>query len=140
MNDPLEEHAGVTADQLNELLGLVTSTDIAELDITLGSTRLSLRRPAHTSVVQTNQTQDLEEPSSLAITSPLVGMFRPSVGVGALVELGQPIGAIEALGMPTSVDAPDSGIVEELLVQDGSPVEYGQPLLILRRALQTHAT
>ena len=36
--------------------------------------------------------------------------------------------------MPTNVDAPHSGTVEELLVEAGSPVEYGQPLLILRRA------
>ncbi len=36
--------------------------------------------------------------------------------------------------MPTSVDAPQGGIVEELLVTHGRPVEYGQPLLILRRA------
>jgi biotin carboxyl carrier protein len=43
------------------------------------------------------------------------------------------IGAIEALGMPTSIDAPRSGTVEELLVQDGDAVEYGQALLILRR-------
>jgi biotin carboxyl carrier protein len=35
--------------------------------------------------------------------------------------------------MPTSVEAGQSGIVEALLVQDGSPVEYGQPLLVLRR-------
>jgi biotin carboxyl carrier protein len=44
------------------------------------------------------------------------------------------IGAIEALGMPTNVDAPQEGTVEDLLVLDGGPVEYGQPLLLLRRA------
>ena len=36
--------------------------------------------------------------------------------------------------MPTTVDAPQSGTVEDLLVQEGSAVEYGQPLLIMRRA------
>ena len=61
-------------------------------------------------------------------------MFRPSVVTGDMLEAGQSIGAIEALGMPTSVDAPQSGTVEDLLVQDGSAVEYGQPLLIMRRA------
>ena len=62
-----------------------------------------------------------------------MGIFRPSVASGDVLAAGQSIGAIEALGMPTSVDAPQSGTVEDLLVQDGSPVEYGQPLLILRR-------
>jgi len=126
----------VSADQLSELLGLVTATDITELDITLDATRVSLRRPA--SVSDAAATHDapvpLHEPLSLAIASPLVGIFHPSVSVGGIVESGQPIGAVEALGMPTTVDAPQSGTVEDLLVQEGSAVEYGQPLLIMRRA------
>jgi acetyl-CoA carboxylase biotin carboxyl carrier protein len=52
---------------------------------------------------------------------------------GETIQSGQAIGAIEALGIPTNVDAPEGGIVEDILVQDGSPVEYGQPLLTLRR-------
>jgi len=139
VSDPLLELSGVTAEQLTELLGLINATDIAELDVTLGPTRVSIRRPASFPAVQ-RQEQAPPEPRSLAITSPLVGMFHPSVEVGASVEPGQSIGAIEALGMPTSVDAPQSGTVEELLVQDGSPVEYGQPLLIVRRAVQAHET
>jgi acetyl-CoA carboxylase biotin carboxyl carrier protein len=137
VSDPLLDLSGIATDQLTELLGLINATDIAELDVTLGSTHVSLRRPAATLRVASASTQPMPEPSSLAITSPLVGIFHPSVEVGASVEPGQSIGAIEALGMPTSVDAPQSGTVQELLVQDGSPVEYGQPLLILRRALQT---
>jgi acetyl-CoA carboxylase biotin carboxyl carrier protein len=140
LSDPLHELSGVTADQLTELLGLITNTDITELDVTIGSTRLSVRRPSDTSRPASSSARPVLEPSSLAITSPLVGMFHPSVDVGATVEPGQPIGAIEALGMPTSVDAPQSGTVEELLVTDGSPVEYGQPLLIVRRAAQPHET
>jgi biotin carboxyl carrier protein len=139
VSDPLLELSGVTADQLTELLDLVNATDIVELDVTLGATRVSLRRPTSMTALPSPE-QTPPEPRSLAITSPLVGMFHPSVEVGASVEPGQSIGAIEALGMPTSVDAPRSGIVEELLVQDGSPVEYGQPLLIVRRAVQAHET
>ena len=131
--DLLRERAGLSADELRDLLSLVGATDVTELEITLGSTRLTLRRaPAQTSppLVAPDEPR---EPRSLAIASPLVGIFRPSVASGDALEAGQSIGAIEALGMPTSVDAPQSGTVEDLLVQDGSPVEYGQPLLILRR-------
>ena len=118
------------------MLALVDRTDITELDVTFGATRFSLRRPPLTSVVaHPNGTATTTEPSSLAITSPLVGIFRPSVDPGETVQPGQAIGAIEALGMPTSVDAPQGGTVEELLVPAGSPVEYGQPLLILRRPI-----
>jgi acetyl-CoA carboxylase biotin carboxyl carrier protein len=139
--DALLDCAGVSADQLSQVLRLVGASDIAELDVTLGSTRLSLRRSAQarSATSPVGHEQPPSEPLSLAIASPLVGIFHPSVGVGAAVEPGQSIGAVEALGMPTSVDAPQSGTVEELLVLDGSPVEYGQPLLTLRRASSVHA-
>lgn len=130
--DPLQACAGLTAGQLGDLLGLLAATDVTELDVTIGATRLSVRRPGVPSAAA--PATDVREPRSLAIASPLVGVFRPSVATGARLEAGQSIGAIEALGMPTSVDVPQSGTVEDLLVQDGSAVEYGQPLLILRRA------
>ncbi|MDQ6671768.1 MAG: acetyl-CoA carboxylase biotin carboxyl carrier protein subunit [Chloroflexota bacterium] len=132
--DPLLEHTGVTGEALSEMLALVAGTDICELDVTLGATRFSLRRAAMTAPAAALPASAMPaEPSSLAITSPLVGIFRPSVRTGEGVQPGQSIGAIEALGMPSSVDAPQGGTVEELLVHEGSPVEYGQPLLILRR-------
>ena len=130
MSDALLECAGVSAEQLQQLLGLVDASDIEELDITLGATRLSVRRTATTAAIPSEQVA--LESAALAITSPLVGIFHPAIEVGATVAPGQPIGAVEALGMPTSVEAPRSGMVEGLLVEDGAAVEYGQPLVILR--------
>jgi biotin carboxyl carrier protein len=139
-DDPLLEAAGISGEQLAEVLGLLSGSDITELDVTLGSTRLSLRRAATTQTeVSAPKPVVTQDPTALAIASPLVGIFRPSVTTGDQVVPGQSIGAIEALGMPTSVDAPQSGTVEELLVHDGSPVEYGEPLLILRRSPRAHA-
>ena len=140
MTDALLESAGVSGSQLAQLLELVVGSDISELDVTLGTTRVRLRRPP---VIAGNAAPvavaPAAEPHSLAITSPLVGIFHASVATGDTLQPGQSIGAVEALGMPTSVDAPQPGTVEELLVHDGSPVEYGQPLLILRRAVLTPA-
>jgi len=134
----LPDQTGVSAAELGQLLNLLSTTDITQLDVTLGVTRLSLRRPATAprapDLADNGVPPPVErEPASLAIASPLVGIFRPSVSVGDSVSPGQPIGAIEALGMPNTVDAPQGGTVEDLLVLPGSPVEYGQPLLILRR-------
>ena len=123
----------MSSSQLAELLDLVTGTDISELEVTIGATRLSLRRPAVIAGNTSAAEAPITEPRSLAITSPLVGIFHASVSAGDNVNAGQSIGAVEALGMPTSVEAPQTGTVEEMLVGDGSPVEYGQPLLILRR-------
>jgi acetyl-CoA carboxylase biotin carboxyl carrier protein len=120
------------------VLDLVAGTDVIELEVSTGTARLSLRRQpvmasAAPASVDAQVTEDSPPPTSLAIASPLVGIFHPSVKPGDSVQQGQAIGAIEALGMPTSVDAPQSGTVGDLLALDGTPVEYGQPLIVLRR-------
>jgi acetyl-CoA carboxylase biotin carboxyl carrier protein len=134
VSEPLLVFAGISSAELSEVLAFVSGTDISELDVTVGTTRLSLRRPA-VAAAATPAALPPAEPRSLAITSPLVGIFHASVASGDSLLPGQSIGAVEALGMPTSVDVPHPGTVEELLVKDGAPVEYGQPLLILRRAV-----
>ena len=139
MTDSLHTCSGVSAAQLSTVLDLISGTDISELDVTAGSTRLRLRRPAVVAASAAAAAAPAVEPHSLAITSPLVGIFHASVATGDNVQPGQAIGAVEALGMPTTVEAPQPGTVEELLVHDGSPVEYGQPLLILRRSPLTPA-
>jgi acetyl-CoA carboxylase biotin carboxyl carrier protein len=134
LRDPLLDRSGVSSDQLTQVLDAVAGSDIAELDITIGATRISLRRPpVAVPAPAWAAPQGPDAPSFLAISSPLVGIFQAVVHGGETIQSGQPIGAIEALGIPTNVDAPEGGIVEDVLVQDGSPVEYGQPLLTLRR-------
>ena len=132
MSDPLAECSGVSEAELAEVLALLAGTDIVELDLAFGSSRLTVRRPPLVSAPAVAQ-RPVPDSHSLAIASPLVGVFHPSVRVGDVVTAGQVIGAIEALGMPTSVDAPRPGTVEDLLAPDGSAVEYGQPLVLLRR-------
>jgi acetyl-CoA carboxylase biotin carboxyl carrier protein len=132
VTDPLAECSGVSEAELADVLALVAGTDITELDLTFGASRLTLRRAASPTAIAAVP-PPAADASSLAIASPLVGIFHPSVKVGDVVAAGQVIGAIEALGMPTSVDAPQPGTVEDLLAIDGSAVEYGQPLVLLRR-------
>jgi len=134
VSDPLAECSGVSERELAELLALLAGTDIVELDLAFGASRLTLRRPPLVNPpLAAAQAPAVQELPSLAIASPLVGVFHPSVAVGDVVSAGQVIGAIEALGMPTSVDAPRPGTVEDVLAPDGSAVEYGQPLVLLRR-------
>src|ERR1700720_3317611 len=104
MCDALLESAGVSAAELAEVVELISGTDISELDVTIGGTRLSLRRPAVMAAGGGTAVSSAAEPHSPAITSPLVGIFHASVTTGDNVQPGQSIGAVEALGMPTSVD------------------------------------
>lgn len=77
--------------------------------------------------------------NSRSITSPMVGTFyrapspgaAPFVEVGDTVKKGQVIGIIEAMKLLNEVEADQDGVVTGFTVENGQPVEFGQPLLIL---------
>ena len=56
---------------------------------------------------------------------------KPFVEVGDVVRAGQTILIVEAMKHMNEVDAPRAGKVVEILVEDGQPVEYGEPLMII---------
>lgn len=74
-----------------------------------------------------------------AVTSPMVGTAyrsaepgaQPFVQVGTEVKEGQTVLIIEAMKTMNHIPAPRSGTVKRILVEDGSPVEYGAPLMII---------
>lgn len=74
-----------------------------------------------------------------AVTSPMVGTAylspepgaEPFISIGAAVKEGQTLLIIEAMKTMNHIPAPRAGTVKRILVEDGSPVEYGAPLLII---------
>lgn len=83
-----------------------------------------------------------EEPAKISghtVTSPMVGTFyrSPSPGAASFVEVGQSVKAgdviciVEAMKMLNQIEADKSGVVEAVLVEDGEPVEFDQPLVII---------
>lgn len=82
------------------------------------------------------------EPDGEVVVSPLVGMFyvapepgaNPFVRPGDVVEAGQTVGIIEAMKLMNPVAADRSGEVIEVLVPDGTSVEFGEPLVRIREA------
>ncbi len=79
------------------------------------------------------------EPEGHIVKSPMVGTFYRSSAPGsqAFVEIGQNIIAgetlciIEAMKLLNEIEADQSGVVKKVLVENGQPVEYGQPLFII---------
>jgi acetyl-CoA carboxylase biotin carboxyl carrier protein len=73
------------------------------------------------------------------VASPMVGVAylgpapgaRPFVEVGGQVKTGEPLIVIEAMKTMNQIPAPRSGTVIQILVEDGQPVEYGEPLMII---------
>ncbi|WP_020210216.1 acetyl-CoA carboxylase biotin carboxyl carrier protein [Gilvimarinus chinensis] len=77
--------------------------------------------------------------SGHAVTSPMVGTFyrSPSPGSAAFVEVGKQVKAgdviciVEAMKMMNQIEADKSGTIEAILVEDGEPVEFDQPLVTI---------
>lgn len=90
---------------------------------------------------QAEAAAEAELVDSLVVYSPVVGIFRrrpspdqePFVEVGDRVREGDILAVVEAMKVLTEVRAAEEGIVEEILVEDGQPVEYGQELMIIRK-------
>jgi acetyl-CoA carboxylase biotin carboxyl carrier protein len=85
------------------------------------------------------QPQDWPE-GSVVVRSPMVGTFyrAPEPGAAAFVQVGQPVSPestvciIEVMKLMNSIPAGAGGVVTHILVEDASPVEYGQALIVLR--------
>lgn len=73
------------------------------------------------------------------VKSPMVGTFyrssspgaKPFVEVGSVVKEGDPICIVEAMKILNEIEADKSGTVTQILVENGQPVEYGQPLFVI---------
>lgn len=79
------------------------------------------------------------QPAGHTVNSPMVGTFyrSPNPGADVFVEAGQSVKAgdviciIEAMKMMNQIEADKSGVIESILVEDGQPVEFDQPLFVI---------
>jgi acetyl-CoA carboxylase biotin carboxyl carrier protein len=82
------------------------------------------------------------DPNLVEITSPMVGTFYrspgpdepPFVSVGERIRTGQTVCIIEAMKLMNELEAEVAGEVVEILVENAAPVEFGQPLMLVRQA------
>ncbi len=146
--------------KLKKLIDLVQESGIAELEITEGEERVRIAKtlpggapmmaPAHmvahypmtapaTAPVAAAAEAPVEVDEGHVVKSPMVGTFyrSPSPGAPAFVELGQNVNEgqtlciIEAMKLLNEIESDVSGTVKRILVENGQPIEYGQPLFII---------
>ena len=146
--------------KLKKLIDLVQESGIAELEITEGEEKVRINRvgipghpgmmtmpqaapsapmPTTTAVAAPVVAEVPAEPEGHVVKSPMVGTFYRSSAPGAkpFIEIGQNINAgetlciIEAMKLLNEIEADQSGVVKKVLVENGQPVEYGQPLFII---------
>jgi len=141
--------------KLKKLIDLVQESGISELEVTEGEEKVRIAKtltaapvayaPAPAPVAQVvapvPEAAEAESalPAGQVITSPMVGTFyrasspesAPFVEVGDSITEGKPLCIIEAMKLMNEIDAEVTGTVKAILVENGQPVEYGQPLMVI---------
>jgi acetyl-CoA carboxylase biotin carboxyl carrier protein len=146
--------------KLKKLIDLVQESGIAELEITEGEEKVKIVKgggvnvsqaavpspalPAEPRVAAAPATPgpSAEPPAGQeghVLKAPMVGTFyrsaspdaKPFIEVGQAIKEGQTICIIEAMKLMNEIEADASGTVKAILVENGQPVEYGQPLFII---------
>ncbi|ASK26890.1 acetyl-CoA carboxylase, biotin carboxyl carrier protein [Neisseria chenwenguii] len=145
--------------KLKKLIDLVEESGIAEIEVTEGEEKVRITRTAAAAQpvyaapapVQAVAAAPAASPAPTAAAapaardlsnaqkSPMVGTFyrAPSPTSPVFVEVGQSVKAgdtlciIEAMKLMNEIEAEKSGVVKEILVENGTPVEYGEPLFII---------
>lgn len=130
--------------QLDELLRIMEAGDVEELELEVSGLKLRLKLPpggARSQVVAVSDAAGLDAAARDFILAERVGFFHRStedghapLEIGAEVVEGQVLGVIDSLSVLVPVQAPRPGRLEELLVEEGQAVEYGQPLFLVRAA------
>lgn len=129
---------------VRELLGLLQGSDISELQLEWEGVRVHIRREplaGDSSEAEAEpvieEAQRRPDDGMVIVPSTHVGIFRrdpearlPSVGEE--VTAGTRIAEVEVLRVRNPISAPTDGVLSAFLVEDEMPVEYGQPLALLR--------
>ncbi|MFN2308936.1 MAG: acetyl-CoA carboxylase biotin carboxyl carrier protein [Gammaproteobacteria bacterium] len=140
--------------KVKKLIELLEESGIAEIEIREGeeSVRISRYSPnaaplmmpapaplAAPAAAAPVVAAEVPRPAGQTVDSPMVGTFyrASNPGAKAFVEVGQRVNAgdtlciIEAMKMLNQIEADRAGVIAEVLVENGQPVEFGQPLFVI---------
>ena len=147
--------------KLKKLIDLVEESGITELEVTEGEEKVRIAKHSATTVQQavmmpqqaapvvsvpaavtesaTTVKAEPNLPEGQVVKSPMVGTFYRSaspgsdafVEIGSSIKTGETLCIIEAMKLLNEIESDCSGTVKAILVENGQPVEYGEPLFII---------
>ena len=145
--------------KLKKLIDLVQESGVAELEVTEGEEKVRIVKhsavPAAAHVLAAPpvmaaaapaapaapapEASEAQLPPGQVVKSPMVGTFyrasspgaKPFVELGQHVEAGDSLCIIEAMKLMNAIESECSGEIKAILVENGQPVEYGQPLFVI---------
>lgn len=138
---------GIDTEAIRALSDLLTETGLTEIEVEQNGARIRVVRAgavtaiaaAPVSAAPAPVAAPAAGPQAGAVTSPMVGTVYtasepgkpPLVKVGQQIKEGETLFIVEAMKTMNPIPAPRSGTVKEICVENGTPVEFGQTLLIL---------
>ena len=138
---------GIDAAAVRELAQLLKETGLTEIEIEHNGARIRVSRggvsvaaaPAPAPVAAAPATAPSSGPPAGAVPSPMVGTAylasepgaKPFIEIGTKVSVGQTLLIIEAMKTMNQIPSTRAGTVTQILVEDGQPVEFGEPLVII---------
>ncbi|RJX18098.1 MAG: acetyl-CoA carboxylase biotin carboxyl carrier protein [Ammonifex sp.] len=151
---PEKEAKVVNIKEIRELLKLLEESDVTEFSLESAGMKLTIRKggalpqgkdapvkePASQEAAAKTEKSAAPDEDYCTVQSPMVGTFYrapapdvpPYVQVGSLVEKGQVLCIIEAMKLMNEIQTEVAGEIIDILVENGHPVEYGQPLFLIR--------
>ncbi|MDQ6703644.1 MAG: acetyl-CoA carboxylase biotin carboxyl carrier protein [Pseudomonadota bacterium] len=146
--DVSQAAAAIDTELVEILAQLVTRLGLSEIEVSKGDFKIRVARQLSAAVIQAAVTPPQAAATGAppapadgpgTVKSPMVGTVylrssadaAPFVEVGAQVKTGDKVLLVEAMKTFNEILAPRAGTVTGILVEDGQPVEYGQPLLVI---------
>ena len=128
---------------IEELVGYLKEFDLSEIEYAEGTTKVKVSRSINVSTSapsEVKKKQSIIESDGISVTSPIVGTAylasepggKKFVEIGQKIKKGQTIMIVEAMKTMNHVPSTSDGTVKKILVNDGQPVEFGQPLIVLK--------
>ena len=128
---------------IEELTGYLKEFGLSEIEYGEGTTKVKVSRSVNVTSVapsEVKKKQEIIESDGTNISSPIVGTayLAPEPGgkkfveVGQKIKKGQTIAIVEAMKTMNHIPSTQDGTVSKILVKDGEPVEFGQPLISIK--------
>ena len=134
---------------IKELVDHLSEFNLTELEYQEGQTKIKVSKASKgieqiksTAVISPNKAvlNEADDSDGIRIKSPIIGTayLAPEPGgkkfvkVGDKIKKGQTVMIVEAMKTMNHVPATEDGVVKKILVNDGQPVEFGQPLIVLK--------
>ena len=125
---------------IEELVNYLKEFNLSEIEYAEGTTKVKVSRAVNNPTIapsEVKKKQEIIDSSGTNVTSPIVGTayLAPEPGgkkfveVGQKIKKGQTIVIVEAMKTMNHVPSTQDGTVSKILVKDGEPVEFGQPLI-----------